>query len=46
MNFEDFSKFTDTCPKFIYKPLEGGQGEGIQVFDNIPRGVFQMSIIP
>lgn len=38
MNFEDFSKFTDACPKFIYKPLEGGQGEGIQVFDNIPRG--------
>lgn len=34
MSFEDFSQFTDACPKFIYKPLEGGQGNGIQVLKN------------
>lgn len=34
MSFEDFSQFADACPKFIYKPLEGGQGKGIQVLKN------------
>ncbi len=38
MSFEDFSQFTDACPKFIYKPLEGGQGNGIQVLKNTGGG--------
>ena len=38
MNWEEFTHFVDAAPKFIYKPLEGGQGKGIEVFENIPRG--------
>lgn len=37
MNLEEFKKFVDSTHKFIYKPLEGGQGKGIQVFENIGK---------
>lgn len=33
MSRNDFITFTDDRSKFIYKPLEGGQGKGIQVFE-------------
>lgn len=42
MNWEEFSHFVDVASKFIYKPLEGGQGKGIQVFENIPGGDRQL----
>lgn len=38
MVWEEFAAFVDEIPKFIYKPLEGGQGRGIQVFENIDGG--------
>lgn len=33
MKHDDFIAFTNNFSKFIYKPLEGGQGKGIQVFE-------------
>lgn len=33
MNLAEFKNFIEVIPKFIYKPLEGGQGKGIQVFE-------------
>lgn len=33
MKQEEFMSFVSDISKFIYKPLEGGQGKGIQVFE-------------
>lgn len=41
MQSDDFEQFVTSCPKFLYKPLEGGQGKGIQVFENTRGGVHQ-----
>lgn len=38
MQSDDFEQFVTSCPKFLYKPLEGGQGKGIQVFENTRGG--------
>lgn len=38
MTREEFMFFVNNVPKFIYKPLEGGQGKGIQVFERIGGG--------
>lgn len=35
MTREEFTSFVNNVSKFIYKPLEGGQGKGIQVFEKI-----------
>lgn len=35
MNQEEFMIFVNNTTKFIYKPLEGGQGKGIRVFEKI-----------
>lgn len=38
MTREEFMSFVNNVSKFIYKPLEGGQGKGIQVFEKIGGG--------
>lgn len=38
MTREEFMTFVNNVSKFIYKPLEGGQGKGIQVFEKIGGG--------
>lgn len=40
MTWEEFMSFVNNVPKFIYKPLEGGQGKGIQVFEKIGGGEY------
>ena len=38
MTWDEFMSFVNDVLKFIYKPLEGGQGRGIQVFEKIGGG--------
>lgn len=38
MTREEFMTFVNNVSKFVYKPLEGGQGKGIQVFEKIGGG--------
>lgn len=42
MTYESFLKFIESKEKFIYKPIENAQGQGIKVFGNLknPRKVF------
>lgn len=40
MTREEFMSFVNNVSKFIYKPLEGGQGKGIQVFEKIGVGEY------
>lgn len=42
MTREEFMSFVNNVSKFIYKPLEGGQGKGIQVFEKIGGGYTQI----
>lgn len=43
MTREEFMAFVNNVSKFIYKPLEGGQGKGIQVFEKMGgRGYTQI----
>ena len=41
MTWDEFMSFVNDVLKFIYKPLEGGQGRGIQVFEKIGGGDIQ-----
>lgn len=40
MTREEFMAFVNNVSMFVYKPLEGGQGKGIQVFEKIGGGVY------
>ena len=45
MTREEFMTFVNNVSKFVYKPLEGGQGKGIQVFEKIGGGDIRKSMM-